>query len=50
MANNSKNNGLDDFKNFFGSCWRGIIGAVIGLILACSSAYRLVIGIIISNV
>jgi uncharacterized membrane protein YfcA len=52
MANNSKNNntkdnGFDDFKNFFGSCWGGIIGAIIGLAFACTSAYRIVIGIII---
>ena len=38
---------MEDFKEFLIKYSGGIIGAIIALILACTSLYRLVIGIVL---
>ena len=38
---------MDDFKDFLSKYWGGIVGAIIALILACTSLYRFVIGVVL---
>ena len=38
---------MDGFKKFIGDYWGAILGGIIALIIACTSMYRLVIGIVL---
>lgn len=38
---------MDEFKEFLSKYWGGLLGAIIALILACTSLYRFVIGIVL---
>lgn len=38
---------MDDFKSFMTKYWGGFLGAIVALILACTGAYRVVVGIVL---
>lgn len=38
---------MDDLKKIISQFWGGILGGILALILACTSLYRLIIGIVL---
>ena len=38
---------MEDFKKFITNYWGCILGAIIGLVIACTGIYRLIVGIVL---